>query len=128
MKEVVTAILKRGDKILIVKRGIRVDTFVGKWSGISGRMENTPLESVLREIKDETGIPEEKVKLIKEGDQILASGENIDFKVYPFLFEVKEDKIQLNWENTEYRWILPEKIANYKTVPKLREVIEEVLK
>lgn len=128
MKEVVTAILKRGDKILIVKRGIRVDTFVGKWSGISGRMENTPLESVLREIKEETGIPEEKVKLIKEGNPILASGENIDFKVYPFLFEVKEEKIQLNWENTEYRWILPEKITNYKTVPKLREVIEEVLK
>ncbi|KYK36101.1 MAG: NUDIX domain-containing protein [Theionarchaea archaeon] len=128
MKEVVTAILKRGEKILIVKRGNRVNTFIGKWSGISGRMERTPLESVLREIEEETGIPQEKVALIKEGNPICAKGENLEFKVYPFLFEVEEENIKLNWENIEYRWITPEKIRKYKTVPKLREVIEEVLK
>jgi hypothetical protein len=50
------------------------------------------------------------------------------FKVYPFLFEVNTDDIQLNWENTEYRWILPEKIENYKTVPMLKEVMDEVLR
>jgi 8-oxo-dGTP pyrophosphatase MutT (NUDIX family) len=67
MREVVTAILKRGDKILIVKRGKRVNTFIGKWSGISGRMESTPLESVLREIEEETGIPRERITLKKKG-------------------------------------------------------------
>jgi hypothetical protein len=44
------------------------------------------------------------------------------------LFEVEEKTIVLNWENTKYRWIVPEKIARYKTVPKLKDVIEEVLK
>jgi 8-oxo-dGTP pyrophosphatase MutT (NUDIX family) len=128
MREVVTAILKRGDKILIVKRGKRVNTFIGKWSGISGRMESTPLESVLREIEEETGIPRERITLKKEGNPIIAEGENFVFKVYPFLFEVEEKTIVLNWENTKYRWIVPEKIARYKTVPKLKDVIEEVLK
>ncbi len=128
MREVVTAILKRGDKILIVKRGNRVNTFIGKWSGISGRMESTPLESMLQEIEEETGIPQEKVTLIREGNPLIAKGENLEFKVYPFLFEVEEKNIKLNWENTEYRWITPEKIRRYKTVPKLKEVIEEVLK
>lgn len=127
MREVVTAILKRKSKILIVKRGRRVNTFRGKWSGISGRMEGSPLKSVLREIHEETGIPIEGVVLIKEGDPLIAEGEGITFKVYPFLFEVKTGDIQLNWENIKYRWILPEKIVNYKTVPKLKEVIEEVL-
>lgn len=127
MREVVTAILKRKNKILIVKRGRRVNTFRGKWSGISGRMEGTPLKSVLREIHEETGIPIEEVVLIKEGDPLIAEGEGITFKVYPFLFEVKTGDIQLNWENIKYRWILPEKIVNYKTVPMLKEVIEEVL-
>lgn len=128
MREVVTAILKRGDKILIVKRGNRVNTFIGKWSGISGRMESTPLESVLREIEEETGIPEDEATLVREGNPVMAEGENFVFKVYPFLFEVQEENIKLNWENIDYRWILPEKITKYKTVPKLKEVIEEVLK
>ncbi len=127
MREVVTAILKRGEKILIVKRGRRVNTFRGKWSGISGKMENTPLESMLKEIREETGISEDEVTLIREGDPILAEGEGVEFKVYPFLFEVNKDNIDLNWENIEYRWIKPEKVIEYKTVPKLKEVIEEVL-
>jgi len=127
MREVVTAILRKGDKILIVKRGHLVNTFIGKWSGISGRMENTPLESVLQEIKEETGIPEEKVTLVKVGNPVEAEGENLKFKIYPFLFEVKEEKIQLNWENVEYKWINPQDITQYKTVPKLKEVLEEVL-
>jgi 8-oxo-dGTP pyrophosphatase MutT (NUDIX family) len=128
MREVVTAIIRKGEKILIVKRGHKVNTFKGKWSGISGRMESTPLESVLREIDEETGISSDHVKLLNEGDPILAIGEGIEFVVYPFLFETEEGNIQLNWENTEYRWILPEEIGNYKTVPKLKDVIENVLK
>ena len=126
MKEVVTAILKRGNSILIVKRSHRVNTFVGKWSGISGRMESTPLESVLREIEEETGISPTDMKLLKEGKPILAQGEAITFKVYPFLFEVKTKTITLNWENIQFKWIRPDRIVNYDTVPKLREVIEEV--
>ena len=127
MREVVTAILKRGEKILIVKRGRRVNTFRGKWSGISGRMESIPLESVLKEIREETGISEDEMTLIREGNPVLAEGEGVEFKVYPFLFEVNTDDIDLNWENTAYKWIKPEKIIKYKTVPKLKEVIEEVL-
>ncbi len=128
MREVVTAVLKKGEKILIVKRGYRVNTFKGRWSGISGRMESTPLESVLKEIREETGILEDEVKLLRKGNPILAEGENLEFKVHPFLFEVNTENISLNWENTEYKWINPEEITEYKTVPKLEEVIEEVLK
>lgn len=128
MREVATAVLKKDDKILIVKRGNRVDTFIGKWSCISGRVEKSPLESIIREIREETGIPEDRIKLIREGNPVFTRGEGLEFKIYPFLFEVEEENIQLNWENVEYRWILPEKIIKYRTVPRLKEVIEEVLK
>ncbi len=127
MREVVTAVIKKGDEILIVKRGHKVNTFKGKWSCISGRMEKTPMQSVLKEIEEETGIPADEVKLIREGTPIIAEGEGIEFKVYPFLFEVNAEDIRLNWENTEYRWIRPEEVTNYRTVPKLKDVIEEVL-
>ncbi len=128
MREVATAVLKKDDKILIVKRGNRVDTFIGKWSCISGRIEKSPLESIIREIREETGIPQDRIKLVREGNPIFARGEGMEFKIYPFLFEVEEENVQLNWENVEYRWILPERIIKYRTVPRLKEVIEEVLK
>jgi 8-oxo-dGTP pyrophosphatase MutT (NUDIX family) len=128
MREVVTAVLKKGDHILIVKRGRRVNTFKGKWSCISGRMEKTPMQSVLKEIEEETGIGKGNAYLKREGNPVLAEGEGFKFKVYPFLFEVESDNITLNWENKEYKWILPEEIDKYDTVPKLKEVIKEVLK
>lgn len=127
MRDVVTAVLKRGDKILIVKRGDQVNTFKGKWSCISGRMESTPLYSVLKEIHEETGLSSDQVTLVKEGSILRAEGEDIHFKVHPFLFEVNCSGIQLNWENTEYRWILLEDITEYDTVPRLKETVESVL-
>ncbi|MBU6996670.1 MAG: NUDIX domain-containing protein [Theionarchaea archaeon] len=127
MRDVVTAVLKRGDKILLVKRGVLVNTFKEKWSCISGRMESTPLESVLKEIYEETGLSSNQVTLVKEGKVLQARGEHIQFRVHPFLFEVNCSEIRLNWENTEYRWVHPEEIGTYETVPRLRETIESVL-
>ncbi|MGC1121640.1 MAG: NUDIX domain-containing protein [Candidatus Methanofastidiosia archaeon] len=127
MRDVVTAVLKKEDKILIVKRGDQVNTFKGKWSCISGRMESTPLHSVLKEIYEETGLSSDQITFVKKGDVLQAEGEDVQFRVHPFLFEVNCSGIRLNWENTEYRWILPEDITEYETVPRLKETVESVL-
>lgn len=127
MRDVVTAVLKKGERILLVKRGDRVNTFKGKWSCISGRMESTPLCSVLTEIYEETGLSPNQVTLVKEGTVLQVAGEDLQFRVHPFLFEVNCSEIQLNWENTEFRWVLPEDLSEYDTVPRLKETVESVL-
>jgi len=47
--------------------------------------------------------------------------------VHPFLFHVKDrTKIHINWENTELRWIEPEKLDEFVTVPGLKTVLASV--
>ena len=47
--------------------------------------------------------------------------------VHSFRFQVMEpEKIEMDWEHTELRWIAPEDISKYPTVPKLLETWERV--
>jgi hypothetical protein len=39
----------------------------------------------------------------------------------------RQPQIQLDWEHTEYTWILPDEISSYETVPKLAESLSRVL-
>jgi len=47
--------------------------------------------------------------------------------VFPFLFEAKNPDIKLNWENSDFMWILVEELKNYPTVPNLAKVLFSLL-
>jgi hypothetical protein len=46
--------------------------------------------------------------------------------VHPFLFHSSTDLIRIDWEHDELRWINPTDIQHFKTVPKLKEALENV--
>jgi 8-oxo-dGTP pyrophosphatase MutT (NUDIX family) len=125
-REVVTAFLQREGKILLVRRSGKVGSYQGRWSAISGYLEEpTPLAQARREIREETGLADEDVRLIGSGAplEIPAPGLGCCWVVHPFLFEIESpDGIRLDWENTELRWIEPSALVEYETVPMLREV------
>ncbi len=115
---VVTAFLKKEDNILLLKRGEDVGSYHGQWSAVSGYLEEkSPLEQARKEIEEETGITE--ADLITEGKPVRVRYQDKVWEVNPFIFEVKEDKIDLNWENVECRWVRPEEIKEMDTVPRL---------
>ncbi len=127
---VVTCFLMRTDRdqphILIVRRSQRVGSYNARWAGISGFVEAgvTPDEQAYTEIREETGLQGEQVRILKRGavveDEDAALGRH--WYVHPFLFEVlTPGAITLDWEATEMRWIAPSEIRNYETVPKLEE-------
>ncbi|RLF51112.1 MAG: NUDIX hydrolase [Thermoplasmata archaeon] len=131
MIDVVTAVLKNGDKILILKRGDKVRTYKGRWACVSGYLEENEgaLERAYIEIEEETGLKRDDVKLIKAGEPIefYDEKEKMSWRVHPFLFEAKRGDVKIDWEHTEYKWIYPEEIVKYETVPKLKEVIFNLL-
>jgi 8-oxo-dGTP pyrophosphatase MutT (NUDIX family) len=101
-----------------------------KWAGISGFIENEDsLTCAYREIFEETRIEKDFIKLIKKGKVIsLFPYENsIKLNIHPFLFLSKTNIIKLNWENSEYRWINPNEIIFFDSVPKLEEVLFSVM-
>jgi 8-oxo-dGTP pyrophosphatase MutT (NUDIX family) len=136
MPSVVTCVLLDENKnILILKRSDKVRTYKGFWSGISGYVEEgeEPVDTAFKEIREETGLNDNNVELIKIVNTIkftsFYEGERYDWKVYPFLFKIlKKSKIQIDWENISYKWIKPSDIDKFKVVPHFKEVLLKMLK
>jgi len=134
MTSVVTVLLVNNEeKILILKRSNLVKTYKGLWGGVAGYIEEDekPNETALKEIKEEVGLENEDVELLKQMDPIFFTdyyeGKKYDWKIFPFLFKIKEKrKIIIDWEHSQYRWIFPSQIQKFKTVPHLKEIVSKL--
>jgi 8-oxo-dGTP diphosphatase len=133
---VVSCFLTRSDsgetRLLLARRSQRVGSYNARWAGISGFIEAgvPPDEQAFTEIREETGLQREQVRMLRRGAVI----EHIDaslgrhWLIHPYLFEtLAPDAIQIDWEATEMRWIAPSDLADYQTVPKLAEAYESAL-
>ena len=128
---VVTVFLEHDGKILILRRSQKTKTMKSKWAGISGYIENEdPLESALNEIREETGLTSDKLKLRQIGRTLKAVESDkpgIVWIIHPFLFESSTNLINTNWEHDSYEWVFAKEIQEYETVPKLKEALDNVL-
>ena len=128
-KRVVTCFLESDGEVLILRRSRQVGSYQGKWAGVSGYIETTADEQALVEIEEETGLSQENLKLINKGEPLSIEDERIGIKwvVHPYLFHIEDrGKIKIDWEHKETKWIKPEEIGNYQTVPKLKETLARV--
>jgi len=131
-KNIVTNFLRFKNKILILKRSSKVGTYQGKWAGVSGYIElndPNPKDRAKIEIFEETGLEEKDIKLVKEGDPLKITDENegILWVVHPFLWDVSTDRIKIDWEHKTCKWISPEQLKDYDTVPRLIDTLKRVL-
>ena len=133
---VVTCLLLRKDqtkeRMLLVQRSHAVGSYQGQWAGVSGFLEAgvTPDEQAYTEIREETSLQRDQIRMLKRGKVV----EHIDealgrhFYIHPFLFEVfTPESVQTDWEALTMRWIDPEDLPTYPTVPKLQEVYESAI-
>jgi len=128
-KQVVTSFLESESKILILRRSDRVSTYQGRWAGVSGYMEKGADEQAFIEIEEETSLTQDDLKLIKRGKPLLIRDEKLGIKwvVHPYLFRIKDrNKIRIDWEHREIRWVDPKEIDSFETVPMLKETLARV--
>ena len=60
------------------------------------------------EIFEQVVMVEDEIKFLKSIEKIKISStqyENHEWEIFPFLFETKQTKIKLNWENSEFKRI-----------------------
>jgi len=130
VRRVVTSFLQSGEQVLLLKRSDRVGTHRGLWASVSGYVEGQeePLERARLEIHEEVGLSDAQIEFVRAGETLRALDEMTEtvWVISPFLFKVNESTIRLDWEHTEHRWIRPEQLVEYETVPKLRETFERV--
>ncbi len=128
-KHIVTCFLEHQFKILLLKRSDRVGTYVGRWAGISGYIENgyTSLQQAYIEINEETGVTQNNLELKKIGNPFPVIDESLNTRwiVHPFRFALdKTERITIDWEHIDLQWINPEEINSFETVPGLSQAWE----
>ena len=129
-KHVVTCFLEHDRHILILRRSRKVGTYKRSWAGVSGYIETEPLDQAYTEIREETGLFKSTVKLIKQGQplEIIDRELNCKWVVHPFLFHVTDpERLKIDWEHTECKWINPNDLSRYQTVPGLKQALDSVL-
>ncbi len=128
-KEVVTCFLESQGKILIMLRSDKVRTYRGKWGGVAGYLETNPYDQALKEIREETGLSGNAIKLVKQGKPLTVEDKTLGWKwiVHPFLFLVSNPgQIKLDWEHDRLQWIDPDEMRQLDTVPGLIDAYHQV--
>ena len=128
-QHVVTCFLQFESKILILKRSDKVRTHKHKWAGVSGYIEpgETDSETAIKEIREETGLAADSVELIRKGEPIHVQDGTRVWIVHPFLFKANTNKITIDWEHTEYKWISPDELNDYDFVVFLDHALSAVI-
>ncbi|MDD5606500.1 MAG: NUDIX domain-containing protein [Candidatus Pacebacteria bacterium] len=127
---VINCVLKHKDKILLVKRNKNLNFYPNYWNGISGFLDDKKSlkEKIISEIKEETKIPKNQIKRIQIGEIFLQ--EEPKYKktwiVHPILVVVKTDKIRLDWEAQEYKWVSKKEAKKLKLMPGFLKVLCQI--
>ena len=127
---VINCVVKYGSKILVVKRSPDLNFYPGYWNGVSGFLDDhqSLTEKVYSELKEELGLTKSQIAKIKVGD-IFDQDEpkyNKTWIVHPVLVEIKTDKIKLDWEASNYKWLTFPEIKKMKLLPSFAETLKRL--
>jgi 8-oxo-dGTP pyrophosphatase MutT (NUDIX family) len=125
-RAVVACFLRHGEKICLLKRSQAVGSSPGRWHCVTGFLEPgvTPLDQVMTEIVEETGLDAQTVRLVSAPEPLRMErpSQGWVWVIHPFLFETDSPSLQLDWEHDEYRWIDPIELETSDCVPWIRDV------
>lgn len=124
----VKGIIRRGNKILVLKRSLDDDHKPGVWETAGGGMDKaeTPQNALKREIKEETNL---EVKILEPFNAFSFKKDTGESKVgITFVCKYVSGKIKLSEEHVDYKWIEPSEFAKMKSLPSLHKEIRNYAK
>jgi len=127
---VINCVLNYKGKILVIQRSENLAFYPNYWNGISGFLDDkkTLEQKVKEELKEELGIGEKEIKSICVGE--IFHQEALRYRktwiVHPVLVNVRTDKVKLNWEAKDYKWIRLRDAKKLKLLPGLEKVLERI--
>ena len=126
----VTAIIKRGNKYLLVKRSKKSKVFAGYWQFPEGgvRYGENVLDALGRELREELSVNLLSAKLLWVYTCLLERY-GLPLQLIRIFYKCKvSGQIKLNNENDDYGWFSKSEISKLKLVPgyewdELKEII-----
>lgn len=128
---VINCVLKHKGKILVVERSKDLNFYPGYWNGISGFLDDQRSlgQKVRDELKEELGISGKDIVSIKLGK--IFDQEEPKYKktwiVHPVLVKVATDKVSLDWEARDYKWLKISEVKKLKLLPGFEKVLESII-
>jgi 8-oxo-dGTP diphosphatase len=130
LQNVAGAFLINNGKYLLMLRSSDKQMAPGLWSCVGGKMEandlNNPMETCLREIKEETGIDREKIYNLELRYLIIRQSKNIIRHSYIYFGETDEKKIKNTNEGTLH-WIPENELLDREYSQTYTEMIKHYL-
>jgi 8-oxo-dGTP diphosphatase len=127
MKHIQKAIIKDGDKFLIILRSPDSKYFPNQWDFPGGKLEQneTPKEGVEREVKEETNltIKAKEVLGIYKLDIDNIGQQNYIYTMYAAT--ILKGELKVGPDHTKYKWATKEEILNLTIGPFLIEYFKE---
>lgn len=135
MKQLVAmkALLIHNGKVLIVRESVKNPdgTNTGKYDVVGGRVEpgEHALDTLSREIKEETGIPADIGAPFHVGEwRPVVRGEEWQIIATFFTCTSPTDRVVLSRDHDDYQWIDPKQYRQYPLIGNLVPVFEAYLK
>lgn len=119
---IVSVVVQRPDgRVLIVQRSPHRRVMPGKWSVISGYIEEgeSVSQAATREVREEVAL---EVVVERAGAPFPVQVGEETLLIHPVLARAPADAaVALDRENQAYRWIAPEEVFDYPRVPGLED-------
>ena len=127
-KVAVHALIKDGDKYLVLHRSSENDYMSGKWDTPGGSVEfgENPIEGLKREVFEETGL-KVKVGMPLYVYSFMSNPQRHQFQII-FDCELWEGKIKLNpEEHDSFLWVTLDEMKNLEKIAFLNSYYESVI-
>lgn len=121
MKKYVYALIKKEEKVLLLKRPKTKKAYAGYWNFPGGENEvgETELQTVVREVKEETRMNFKPLKKVMD-----IVDKNIEpKKVVVFSGEAK-GPVNISKEHDEFGWFSIQEIKNIPVMPYIKNITE----
>ena len=129
---VINCVVKYKNKILMVQRSKDLNFYPGYWNGISGFLDDKRSfeKKVKDELKEELGLPSKNIIKIKLGEIFHQDAPKYkkSWIVHPVLVEVLDNKIKLDWEARNFKWVKLEDVKKLKLLPGFNDVLKKLSK
>jgi redox-sensitive bicupin YhaK (pirin superfamily)/ADP-ribose pyrophosphatase YjhB (NUDIX family) len=122
---VVTVFLRNRGEVLLFCRSETVGSYTGQWGAVAGHVTTDegvtrdPETAARAERREETGLSEEAVTLVRAGDPFDVDDGDRQWRVHPFVFDGDRRNVTTNEETDEHEGCPPTEILRRETVPRL---------
>lgn len=127
---VINVIVTYEGRTLLLKRSDKVMAYKGKWNCIGGFLDEvgTIEDKIHEELREELSVLPTLVERIAYVDpiEVVDSAIGRTWLIQPAVVVLKEQPIiTLDWEHTDYAWVLQSEVSKYDTVEGLDKLIEK---